>query len=126
MEKKEIRILTVDDEDSVLDFLKEVVESQGYVFLSARNGEDALNSIDKTRPDLVLLDIEMPKLNGLEVLRRIREKDKALPVVILTAYSTGERVKEAIKLDISGYIPKEAPLKETISTIKTVLKISLK
>lgn len=126
MEKKEIRILTVDDEDSVLDFLKEVVESQGYVFLSARNGEDALNSIDKVRPDLVLLDIEMPKLNGLEVLRRIREKDRTLPVVILTAYSTGERVKEAIKLDVSGYIPKEAPLKETISTIKTVLKISLK
>jgi DNA-binding NarL/FixJ family response regulator len=47
-------------------------------------------------------------------------------VVILTAYSTGERVKEAMKLNVSGYIPKEVPLKEAISRIKTVLKISLK
>lgn len=123
---EEIKILVVDDEQDVLDFLKEVVESQGYIFLSARSGEEALNKIKEVRPDLVILDIVMPGVDGLEVLRKIRKKDKMLPVVILTAYGTGERVKEAMELDIAGFIPKGASIKEASSKIRTVLNISLK
>jgi len=125
MEKK-IKILVVDDEENVLDFLKEVVESQGYGFSSARSGKEAMDKIKEARPDLVLLDVVMPGLDGLEVLRLIREEDKGLPVVMLTAYGTSERIKKAMELNISGFIPKGASVKEAVSKIKTVLNVSLK
>ncbi len=125
MEKK-VKILVVDDEENVLDFLKEVVESQGYSFSSARSGREAMDKIKEARPNLVLLDVVMPGLDGLEVLRLIREEDKELPVVMLTAYGTSERIKEAMKLNISGFIPKGASVKEAVSKIKTVLNVSLK
>ena len=125
MEKK-VKILVVDDEEKVLDFLKEVVESQGYSFLSARSGKEAMDKIKEARPNLVLLDVVMPGLDGLEVLRLIREEDKGLPVVMLTAYGTSERIKEAMELNISGFIPKGASVKEAVSKIKTVLNVSLK
>ncbi|MBL7170380.1 MAG: response regulator [Candidatus Omnitrophica bacterium] len=125
MEKK-VKILVVDDEENVLDFLKEVVESQGYSFLSARSGREAMDKIKEARPNLVLLDVVMPGIDGLEVLRLIREEDKGLPVVMLTAYGTSERIKEAMGLNISGFIPKGASVKEAVSKIKTVLNVSLK
>lgn len=124
--EKEIKILVVDDEKSILDFLKEVVESQGYSFLSAQSGEEAMNKIKEEMPDLVILDIVMPGLDGLEVLQLIREGNKTLPVVILTAYGTNERVKEAMKLNVSGFIPKGISVKEATSKIRTVLNMKLK
>jgi len=125
MEKK-VKILVVDDDETVLDFLKEVVESQGYTFLRAASGKEAIDKIKEGRPNLVVLDIVMPGLDGLEVLRLIRNEDKNLPVVMLTAYGTNERVKEAMKLNVSGFIPKGASVKEATSKIRTVLNISLK
>lgn len=120
------KILAVDDDEAILDFLKEVAESQGYDFLKASRGEEALVKIKEDKPDLVLLDIEMPDLNGLEVLGLIREEDKTLPVIILTAYGTSERFKEAMRLNVSGFIPKGTSVKEAVSKIKTVLKIARK
>lgn len=124
--EREVKILVVDDEEPVLDFLKEVVESHGYGFLSARTGEEALNKIKEMQPDLVILDIVMPGLDGLEVLRQIRREHRELPVVMLTAYGTNEGVKEAMELNVAGFIPKGASVKETISKIRTVLDVSLK
>ena len=123
---KAVKILVVDDEKSILDFLKEVVESQGFSFLPAQSGEEAMNKIKEERPDLVILDIVMPGLDGLAVLRLIREENKTLPVVILTAYGTNEKVKEAMQLNVSGFIPKGASVKKTLSKIRTVLKMRLK
>jgi YesN/AraC family two-component response regulator len=123
---KQIKILVVDDEEVVLDFLKEVVEGQGYGFIPAKSGEEAINKIKEARPNLVILDVVMPGLDGLEVLRLIRKKDKTLPVVMLTGYGTNERVKEAMELNVAGFIPKGTSVKETTSKIKTVLKVSLK
>lgn len=124
--KKEVKILVVDDEKEVLDFLKEVVERQGYSFLQATSGKEAINKIKKARPNLVILDIVMPGLDGLEVLRRIRRKDKKLPVVIITAYGKDARVDEAMKLNIFGVIFKGASVKEIASGIEAALDITLK
>lgn len=123
---EKVKILVVDDDEEVLNFLKEVVEGQGYSFLRAANSEEVINKIKEAQPDLVILDIVMPGLDGLEVLRRIRGQDKELPVVMLTAHGTNERVKEAMALNVSGFIPKGASVKEAVSKIKTVLNISLK
>ena len=89
-------------------------------------GKEALEKIVEARPNLVILDIVMPGLDGLDVLRKIREVDKTLPIVMLTAYGTSERVKEAMELDVAGFIPKGASVKEATSKIKTVLNIALK
>ena len=119
---KKVKILVVDDDEAVLDFLKEVVESEGYSFLRATRGEEALVQIKEDKPDLVILDIEMPDLNGLEVLGLIREEDKTLPVIILTAYGTSDRFKEAMRLKVSGFIPKGTSVKEAVYKIQAVLK----
>ena len=123
---KKVKILVVDDEEAILDFLKEVVESQGYSFVRAMSGKEALEKIVEARPNLVILDIVMPGLDGLDVLGKIREVDKTLPIVMLTAYGTSERVKEAMELDVAGFIPKGASVKEATSKIRTVLNIALK
>ena len=123
---KKAKILVVDDDEAILVFLKEVIESEGYSFLSASRGEEALIKIKEDKPDLVMLDIEMPDLNGLEVLGLIREEDKTLPVIILTAYGTSERFKEAMRLKVSGFIPKGTSVKDAVHKIKAVLKTAQK
>lgn len=81
------KVLIVDDEPSMVSILKRYVSNAGYEFDSATNGQDALDKIEKNQPDLVLLDLVMPGLNGFETCRRIRdsEKTKKLPVLIITA-----------------------------------------
>lgn len=82
------RILVVDDVVDNLFLLQTVLESEGYVVETAFNGKMALEKIDKTDPDLVLLDIMMPDLDGYEVTRQVRQNERfaSLPIVLLTAH----------------------------------------
>jgi len=75
------RILVVDDEAAIRDSLKMTLEYEGYEFLSAATGQEGLALIERESPDLVLLDVKMPGMDGLEVLDRIRAINDALPVV---------------------------------------------
>jgi len=81
------KVLIVDDESSMVSVLQRHVSNAGYEFVSASNGQEALEKIEKEEPDLVLLDLVMPGMNGFETCRRIREneKTKKLPVLIITA-----------------------------------------
>ena len=81
------KVLIVDDENSMVSVLQRHVSNAGYAFDTASNGQDALEKIKKEMPDLVLLDLVMPGINGFETCRRIRsdEKTKKLPVLIVTA-----------------------------------------
>ena len=79
------RILVVDDEAPVREVLSEYFTTQGYVVDSASNGNEALAAVKRARPDLVLLDVRMPGLDGVEVLRRIREVDGGITVIMVTA-----------------------------------------
>jgi DNA-binding response OmpR family regulator len=81
------KVLIVDDESSMVSVLQRHVTNAGYAFETATNGQDALDKITKEMPDLVLLDLVMPGINGFETCRRIRsdEKTKKLPVLIITA-----------------------------------------
>jgi two-component system response regulator (stage 0 sporulation protein F) len=80
------RILLVDDEESIHLLYREELEEEGYSVHSALSGEDALQKIQIVSPDLVILDINMPGMNGIEVLRQIKERNSKLPVIICTAY----------------------------------------
>ena len=122
MEKK--RVLVVDDEPDFVSILKIRLEAEGYEVLSAGNGKDALANIEKGGIDVVLLDVMMPGMDGLEVLKKIRKNNKNLPVYIITAFSNKERFELAKNLDASGFIVKTDDLKKEVDNITAALGIA--
>lgn len=122
MDKK--KILVVDDEPDFLKVIKMRLEADDYDVITASDGEKALNKVKVEQPDAVLLDILMPGLDGLETLKKIRKKDKNLPVFIITAFSNEERFKLANKLGSSGFIVKTSDLKEEVKNISAALALA--
>jgi len=118
------KILIVDDEPDFLEVMRTRLEANDYEVTTAANGEDALNYIKNSKPDAVLLDILMPGIDGLEVLRRIRKMDESLPVYIITAFSTDQRFKAANKLGASGFIVKTDDLAKEVDNITSALDMS--
>ncbi|MCX5667009.1 MAG: response regulator [Candidatus Omnitrophica bacterium] len=118
------KILIVDDEPDFLEIMSARLEADDYEVTTAANGEAALNYVKNDKPDAVLLDILMPGIDGLEVLRRIRKMDESLPVYIITAFSTDERFKEANKLGASGFIVKTDDLAKEVDNITSALDMS--
>jgi len=109
-------ILLVDDEDSIHLLYREELEEEGYKVYSAFSGEEALEKLAGQQVDLVILDINMPGLNGLDTLRRIKEIRPSLPVILSSAY-------QEFKQDISSwasdeYIVKSANLDELKNAVK--------
>jgi len=100
------KILIVDDEPFNLDLLEQELDDLGYGTERAADGAEALAKLDDAGPDLVLLDYQMPGLNGIEVLRAIRQKNKELPVVMITAHGSIERAVEAIKSGADDFVTK--------------------
>jgi DNA-binding response OmpR family regulator len=100
------RILVVDDEEPVRDVLCEYFESQGFGVEAAPDGEAALTALGRRRPDLVLLDVRMPGLDGVEVLRRIRRVDPGVPVIMVTANEDVALARETLKLGAFDYVAK--------------------
>ncbi len=81
------RILIVDDEKHICELYKSELEDEGYAVTVANSGKEALEAIDQSAPDLVVLDIQMPGMDGIETLEKIIGKDKGVPVILNTAYS---------------------------------------
>jgi two-component system response regulator (stage 0 sporulation protein F) len=100
------RILIVDDEQPVLDVLSEYFQSQGYTTATAQGGAEALAVIERQRPDLVLLDVRMPGMDGLEVLRRVRQSDQGLAVIMVTANEDLALARETLKIGAFDYVAK--------------------
>ena len=100
------KILAVDDEPLNLDVLEQELSDLGYAVEKASGGRAALEQLAKTPVALVLLDYQMPGMNGIEVLNEIKKQDPALPVIIITAYGTIERAVEAIKSGADDFITK--------------------
>ncbi|MDD5688254.1 MAG: response regulator [Elusimicrobia bacterium] len=93
------KILVVDDDLNICEMLRFILESQGYVVSTINDGKEALNSVKEDKPELVLLDIVLPSMNGIEVLRNIKEIDENIKVIMITAYSNyGEKIVEAFRL----------------------------
>ncbi|OLC30771.1 MAG: hypothetical protein AUH81_19175 [Candidatus Rokubacteria bacterium 13_1_40CM_4_69_5] len=100
------RILIVDDEQPVLDVLSEYFATQGYAVETASNGVDALAIVRRARPDLVLLDVRMPGMDGVEVLRRLRAADESLAVIMVTANEDVALARETLKIGAFDYVAK--------------------
>ena len=107
MEPKDIRILLVDDEDGFRRPMEFWLKAKGYQVIGVNNGADALAQIARERPTIVYLDMKMPGMNGIETLAKIRENDKTLPVIMITAYGTPKDMKAAEALGVSGFFRKD-------------------
>jgi DNA-binding NarL/FixJ family response regulator len=117
-----IRILLADDHPVVRDGLAAMLATQPdfEVVGEAGTGAEAVAEASRLRPDVVLMDLEMPALDGIEAIRRLRETDPTVQVVVLTAFDTDERIVGALQAGAQGYLLKGAPRAEIFTAIRTV------
>ena len=114
------RVLLVDDEPSVRAALKELVEARGWEPLVAGSGAQALELLD--RADAVVTDFSMPEMDGMELLRAIRERDQSLPVVLLTAHGSERLAVRAIRAGAYEYVPKPFDVDELALALARALE----
>ncbi len=120
MQKK---ILLIDDEELVVKSIEKLLKKQGYEVLVCKNGEDALAKIKDVKVDLVISDIRMPGMNGVEVIKKIREYLKmkgSAPVreIIITGYAEDDVNKEADALNVADYIYKPFDLRDFLNAVQ--------
>ncbi len=117
-------LLLVEDDPALAQPLSGQLEKEGFQVLKAQNGEEGLESAKQHHPDLILLDIVMPKMNGLTMLEKLREDEwgKSAQVIMLTNFSDLGNVSQALKNDVTDYIVKsDWSLDQVISKVKTKL-----
>ena len=113
------KVLVVDDEPDTLELVKLVLESAGFKTLLATSGKEALKLAEASKPDLVLLDIMMPDMDGWEVFRKLKEKDPAIPIAILTAKAQNiDRLLGLHVLKADDYITKPFGKNELIDRVR--------
>jgi len=97
-------ILVVDDEKNAREGMIELLESFGYVAQGAESGKSALKQIKEDKPDLIITDLRMPEMDGLELLREIKKKGAQIPVIVLTAFGTIENAVKSMHLGAFHYL----------------------
>src|SRR5215813_3302375 len=115
------RILVIDDEAAIRDSLKMTLEYEGYEFLGAATGQEGLALLEREGPDLVLLDVKMPGMDGLEVLDRIRALNDALPVVVVSGHGTISTAVEATKKGAFDFIEKPFASDRVLVSLRNAL-----
>ncbi len=118
---KKTRILVVDDELSIIKFLRANLEANGYEVLVAMDGTEALQTFEMELPDLVILDIMMPKMNGFEVCRQLREWSQ-IPIIMLSAQGDESDKVKCLDLGADDYITKPFGASELIARVKAVIR----
>ena len=115
-------ILAVDDEESIIDLLKFNIEKEGYNFISANNGEDGLKMVMEKSPDLIILDVMLPRMDGYSVCREIRQEKINTPIIMLSA--RGEEIDKILGLEIGSddYMTKPFSPRELLARIKANLR----
>ena len=101
-----------------------ILEYEGYQFVGAVSGQDGLTTIQRERPDAVLLDIKMPGMDGMEVLRKLHALDESLPVIMISGHGSTATTVEAIKSGAVDYFEKPLSTERVIVTLRNVLKQS--
>lgn len=115
-----IKVLIADDQEIVCEGLKKILQSDPElkVIGTAHNGQQALELIEHQRPNLVLMDLQMPIMNGVQAIRQLRKTDPDLPVLVLTTYTDDKWLFDAIRAGANGYLLKDRPRQELVDAIK--------
>jgi DNA-binding response OmpR family regulator len=116
-----LRVLVVDDEESILDFVQMGLEYEGFEVETVQDGSAALVSFDARRPDLVILDLNLPGLDGLEVCKRLRQRSD-VPIIMLTARGEVDERVEGLEAGADDYLPKPFRFKELLARVRAVMR----
>ena len=115
------KILMVDDEPDMVEIIIEMLTDKGYQAFGAANGVDGIIINDKENPDLIILDLRMSGMDGIETLRRIRKTDDKVKVIILTGFGNPDVAKDMVDLDISECLSKPIENDQLLHVIRYVL-----
>ncbi len=115
------RILIVDDEQHVRQLIEKVLEKEGYEILTACNGEEGLEIFQNNNIDLIISDIKMPKMSGIEFLHKVKEQEPGVGFILITAFATMETAIDAIKSGAQDYVTKPFDIKEILNAVKKIL-----
>lgn len=119
------KILVVDDECDICDFVKTFFQERGYEVLTALSGEDAIEIARVERPELILLDVKMKGMDGIATLKHLRDIDRNMKVIMVTALDDQDKIDEASRLGVSDYITKPLTLDYLEQAVEHNLKETL-
>lgn len=115
------KVLVIDDQAGIRALLTEVFTALGVEVLEAKNGSEGLETMDRRQPDMILLDMKMPGLSGIETLRLIRAKDYAVPIILVTAYQENDIIVEAECLGVTARLVKPFDIEELKRIVRRVI-----
>ena len=118
----EQRILVVDDEPAIRRFLRTSLSSQGYLVTECEDGRSALESLRKSPVDVLVLDLTLPDIDGFEVIRQLRERGSALPIIVLSSRTDEGGKVRALDLGADDYVTKPFGVEELLARIRTSLR----
>ncbi len=121
-----IKVLLADDEEGILEIMARKVASQGYTVVTAVNGEEAWSKIVSENPDVVVLDITMPRMDGLEVLKKLRAEPpskKWQPVILVSALDETKDVEQGLGLQADHYLTKPCRIEDVIKAIRLMVAL---
>jgi DNA-binding response OmpR family regulator len=116
-----LRVLVVDDEEAILEFIEMGLRYEGFEVDLASDGPSALAAFGRRRPDLVILDLNLPELDGIEVCRRVR-RSSDVPIIMLTARGEVDERVEGLEAGADDYVPKPFKFKELLARVRAVLR----
>jgi two-component system OmpR family response regulator len=116
------KVLVIDDEQGIRALLDTLLRRKGYDVIVAESGEKGLELFRRERPDVLVLDLKMPRMDGLTVLRQVRSLDPIIPVIILTGAGTAETEQRVRALGVTEYVEKEFSLHLLGDALKRLLK----
>ena len=116
------KLLIVDDEKDICDFVKNFFQERGYEVTTSLSGEDALEILKKNKPDLILLDIKMKGMDGIATLKHLKDIDRDLKVIMVTALADQDKMDEACRLGACEYITKPLVLDHLEKTVEKILR----
>lgn len=114
-------LLFVDDEPQLLKVFSKYYSQKNFRVLMAESGEKGLKLASQEKPDLIILDIRMPKMDGIQTLEKLRKKDKQTKVIMLTGYGTADTVRKTADLMVSDFVSKPFDLEALLKVIEGVL-----
>ena len=117
------KILLVDDSETVLLIEKMILRKEPYQLITAKNGLEGVEKALETRPDLILMDVVMPEMNGFEAVRRLRQRDatRSVPIVMVTAKAEAESMETGYESGCSDYITKPIDSTELLTKVRYIL-----
>ena len=121
-----VKVLIADDEDSILEIMAKKVAMQGYAVVTARDGQEAWNKIVAENPDVIILDITMPKMDGWSVLHKLRSEPpskKWQPVIIISALGEMANIQKGLDLEADHYLTKPCRIEDILKSIRLMVSL---